>query len=136
MVPRAICNLGTLTMSGVLYALGALLVLGVSGAGIALSLPRVRSGALGFAFESVAIGLVVQEIVGLVALRTGHYSRPTIVVLTLVVVAASVAAFVARGGSRGTRPRRVTDRQVLGAAVVMIVLVGIALVLRQGPSYF
>ena len=126
-------------MSGVLYALGALLVLGVSGAGLALSLPRVRSGAVGFVFESVAIGLVVQEIVGLVALRTGHYSRPTVVVLTLIVIAASVAAFVTRGGGRGgrgARPRRVTDRQMLGAAVVMIVLVGIALALRQGPSYF
>jgi hypothetical protein len=81
----------------------------------------------------------VQEIVGLVALRSGHYSRPTVLVLTLIVIAASVAAFVVRGGGRGYglgRIRRVTDRQVLGAAVVMIVLVGIALALRQGPSYF
>jgi hypothetical protein len=100
-------------MSGVLFALGALLVLGVSGAGIALSLPRLRSGAVGFVFESFAIGLVVQEIVGLVALRSGHYSRPTVLVLTLIVIAASVAAFVVRGGGRGYglgRIRGVTDR--------------------------
>src|SRR6478609_1122070 len=94
MVPGVNPHLGTVTMSGVLLALGALLVLGVSGAGIALCLPRVRSGPVGFAFESIAIGLIVQEVVGLLALRTGHYSRITVLVLTLVVIGVSVAVFV------------------------------------------
>ncbi|MDQ1475323.1 MAG: hypothetical protein QOE62_552 [Actinomycetota bacterium] len=125
-------------MSGVLLALAALLVLGVSGAGIALNLPRVRSGPIGFAFESIAIGIVVQEVVGLVALRTGHYSRPTVLVLTLVVIVVSVALFVRKGratpGIGRTGPA--ANRPVLAAVAVMVVLVGIALVIRQGPSYF
>ncbi|MDQ1385587.1 MAG: hypothetical protein QOG65_2966, partial [Actinomycetota bacterium] len=125
-------------MSGVLLALAALLVLGVSGAGIALNLPRVRSGPIGFGFESIAIGLGVQEVVGLVALRTGHYSRPTVLVLTLLVIVASVALFIRKGrGTERVGPAEPSaNRQVLAAVGVMVVLVGVALVLRQGPSYF
>ena len=130
-------------MSGVLLALAALLVLGASGAGIALNLPRARSGPIGFVFESIAIGIVVQEVVGLVALRTGHYSRPAVLVLTLLVIVASVALFIRRGSirkGRGTARVRgaapAANHQALAAVGVMVVLVGIALALRQGPSYF
>jgi hypothetical protein len=132
-------------MSGVLLALVVLLVLAASGAGIALCLPHVRSGPVGFAFESVAIGLLVQELVGVVALRTGHYSRPTVLVLTLIVVAASVAVFLrgrraSTGADRRDRVERAAEKHTRAihtyTVVAMLVLVGIALVIRQGPSYF
>jgi hypothetical protein len=128
-------------VSGVLLALAVLLVLGVTGAPIVLCLPHGRSGVAGIAFESIAIGLLAQEVIGLVALRSGHYSRPTVLVLTVLVIVGAVLVWSRRTGSstRGWNWRRpAVAPSLLGVivAVGLLIVVGVALALRQGPSYF
>ena len=138
-------------MSGVISAIVVLIALAISGGPIALCLPLGRAGVAGLVFAALSIGLVVQELVGLLALRTGHYSRPTVLVLTLVVVALGSAAFVvlargrrARVREQGGRPDGGGEAGGSGAGALwpmlllggLVVVVGIALAFRQGPSYF
>jgi hypothetical protein len=126
-------------------ALVVLLALAVSGVGIVLCITRTRAGLIYLAFEAIAIGLLVQEVVGLVALRSGHYSRATIFVLTIAVVGSSTLVWALRRSRRSNPvldppppevPAR--DAPAVGALVLLalLVLLGIALVIRQGPSYF
>ena len=126
-------------MSGVLLALVALAVLGATGGAIASALPRARIGPVGLVFEALAIGLLVQELIGVAALRLGHYSRTTVLIVTLVVIAASIAVRLrirrpaaARAPARSGPAARV-DLVLLAGLVVVL---GIALAIRQGPSYF
>ncbi len=143
-----------------LLALAVLVALAISGAGIALCLPRGRRGWVGFAFEAMVIGLVVQEAIALMAVRTGHYSRLTVFVLTLLVVVVSFAAWfliptrtaaaaVAAEADPDSGPDAGPELEPEGAApaapsarvtaitsVGLLVVVAVALVLRQGPSYF
>ncbi len=134
-----------------LQALAVLIALAVSGAGIALCLPQGRRGWVGFVFEAMVIGLVVQEAIALMAVRTGHYSRLTVFVLTLLVVVVSFAAwFVIRARSAAAsvaeavaaEPDLDTDANIPSGrltaitSVGLVVVVAVALVLRQGPSYF
>jgi hypothetical protein len=130
-------------MPGALLALAVLATLGVSGVGIALCLPRVAPGAITLGFESVAIGLLLQELIGFVALRTGHYSATTVLGLTLAVLVVSCAIAWSRrrrgcGVAPATSDIRPVRRSMSGVLVGLApaVLVGIALVIRQGPSYF
>jgi hypothetical protein len=130
-------------MTGALLALAVLVAMGVTGVGIALCLPRVAPGAITLVFESVAIGVLVQELIGFVALRTGHYSATTVFGLTLTVLVVSCAlAWWRRHRGGGIAPAtRAIGRVRLSTSgllvgVVLAVLVGVALLIRQGPSYF
>lgn len=127
-------------MSEIFWALVVLVVLGVSGAPIVLASERGRSGLIETVFESLAVGLVVQLLVGFVALRSGHYSRPTVLVLTLVVIAgASVVALRRRRSApHGDTPARTRARPLVPLLVLggMVVVLGVAFAVRQGPSYF
>jgi hypothetical protein len=121
-------------------------VLAVVGAGPASCLPRRRADVAGATFEALAIGLVVEVIVGATLLRTGHYSRSAVLAVSLVVIAVSVALRIWLGVRRkrstatdddddDSRPRRRVPSEALAlAALALIVLV--AIVLRRGPSYF
>jgi 4-amino-4-deoxy-L-arabinose transferase-like glycosyltransferase len=112
--------LRTVAILGVLFA---------TGAPLACCLPRARPEASRFAFEALAIGLTAQVAIGLIALRTGHFSRPWIVVMTLVVMGAGIAWAWRRGGD--PRPKL---EPILGIGVLTIVVV--ALALRRHPVYF
>ncbi len=124
-------------MSGALLALAVLIVLGISGLGIALCMSsRARLAPIVLVFESIAIGLVVQEIIGFVVLRSNHYSRLTVLAALVAPLGCAVgrvgdpaarshgrapdAAFVpimarahARRGPRDARPRRGRGRCTL-----------------------
>jgi hypothetical protein len=133
-------------VSGAFLALAVLIVLGVSGIGIVLCVTRARLTPVSLAFESIAIGLLVQEFIGFVALRANHYSLLTVSVLTLIVVVGSAVTVRARRRSvhtsdppdtstRGRGSARISASAALvGAAWVGVVVA--ALLVRQGPSYF
>ncbi len=130
-------------MSGAAFALVLLVVLGVSGFGIALCLPRAGHPSGGLLFDSIAIGLIVQEILGFLALRTNHYSLATLLASTLVILGVSLLFAYRRGTARtplsvlnplgSWHLRAPVDRLVTVAFPVVVV---VALFLRQGPSYF
>jgi hypothetical protein len=112
--------LRTLAILGVLFA---------TGAPLACCLPRARPEANRFVFEALAIGLTAQVGIGLVALRTGHFARSPIAVMTLVVIGAGIAWAWRRGGD----PRPTLD-PILEIGVLVILV--IALALRRHPVYF
>jgi hypothetical protein len=131
-------------MSGAFLALVVLIALGISGIGIALCLSRGRPVPIVLVFESIAIGLLVQELIGFAALRANHYSRVTVLVLSLLVIGASLAVWTTRVRDRA--PAAPTSAvspswrlRAPWAGFVSLGLVGVvivALLLRQGPSYF
>jgi hypothetical protein len=131
-------------VTGALLALAVLIVLGISGIGIALCLSRGRPAPIVLVFESIAIGLLAQELIGFVALRANHYSRVTVLVLSLLVIGASLAVWVSRGRDRTPEPPasavspswrlRAPWAGLVSLGLVGVVIIG--LLLRQGPSYF
>ncbi len=132
-------------MSGALLALVVLVALGISGLGIAVNLPRDRrTPILLVVFESIAIGLLVQELISFVALRANHYSLATYVLLTSAVLVVSAVVTWRRKRSRvpadpEAAPRRFSPSSVRferGISVALVAVVVVALLIRQGPSYF
>jgi hypothetical protein len=131
-------------VSGALLALAVLVALGISGLGIAVNLPRDRRTPTLFVFESIAIGLIVQEFIGFVALRSNHYSLATYLVLTSAVLAVSAVVAWRRNRSRvPAEPEAASGpsspsavRFERGISVALVAVVVIALLIRQGPSYF
>jgi hypothetical protein len=112
-----------------LTALILLAVLFASGAPIAYCLSRDHGEWVRFTFESLAIGLLAQMTIGIVAVRSRHYSLGLVGTLTCaMVVTGSVVAW--RRGIRG-RPR--VDLPLLLAAAGFV---AVGLRLRLHPSYF
>jgi hypothetical protein len=112
-----------------LAALAVLAVLFASGSPIAYCLTRDHGEWVRFVFESLAIGLLAQIAIGIVALRSHHYSLGLLGAMTLALVAAG-AVVAWRRGIRGW-PR--LDLPLMALAGV---LVAAALLLRRHPSYF
>ncbi|MDQ1510480.1 MAG: hypothetical protein QOG50_2324, partial [Actinomycetota bacterium] len=110
-------------------ALVVLAALSATGAPIAYWLTRGRSEWVRFAFESLVVGLLAQVAIGLVALRTGHYSRGLVGAMTLVIIAAGVIV----AWRRGIRGRPTLDVPLL---LIVVGLVAGGLLLRRYPSYF
>ena len=75
------------------------------GSPIALSIRGTQPEWTGLAFESAVIGLVVELFVAIVLLHAGHYSLPTALGLTVVIVGgATVRDAPRRRGGRGRPP--------------------------------
>jgi hypothetical protein len=110
-------------------ALVVLVVLFATGAPVAYCLTRGRSEWVRFTFESLVVGLLAQVAIGVVALRSGHYSLGLLAGMTLALMAAG--AIVA--GRRGIRERPALDLPLL---LIVLGLVAGALLLRRYPSYF
>jgi len=110
-------------------ALVVLVVLFATGAPVAYCLNRGRSEWVRFGFESLGIGLVAQVGIGIVALRSGHYSLGLIGVMTIVTMAAGVIV----GWRLGFRELPALDLPLL---LIALGLVAGALLLRRYPSYF
>jgi hypothetical protein len=117
-------------MAAALWALVVLAVLFVTGAPIAQALARRRRLEwTQFVFEACSIGLLAQVAIAVVAMRSGHFTRLTLVCATLLVVGAGLAA----GGWRIVRdPPTFDARWLLGVAVLVVA----ALALRTHVSYF
>src|SRR5262245_42736696 len=111
-----------------LAAVVVLAVLFATGAPIAYCLTRDHGEWVRFVFESLAIGLLAQIAIGIVALRSDHF-KWGILAGTVALVAGGLM-FAWRRGIRGL-PR--LDLALLLTAVGLVVL---ALLLRQHPSYF
>lgn len=113
----------------VVDALIVLAVLFVTGAPAALALSRRRPDLSLLVFEGIAIGLVAQLAIGIIALRTGSFGTTGLAVMTLVVIAAGVAGAIAR--HRIEWPSVDVPWALITAGLVLA-----ALVLRGRPSYF
>lgn len=119
-----------------LIVFGALVLIG---APIVLNLPKTLPEWTGLAFESAAIGLVVELFVAIVLLHAGYYSPITALLLTVAIVGGAVFA-LRRTGARSNTPA--ADRSLLrspqpalmGIATLALILFG--LWIRRRPSYF
>jgi hypothetical protein len=112
-------------------ALAAVVVLAVlfaSGAPIAYCLTRDHGEWVRFVFESLAIGLLAQISIGIVALRSDHFEWGVLTGTVGLVAAGVVVAW--RRRIRGL-PRLDVALLLLAAGLVVV-----ALLLRQHPSYF
>jgi hypothetical protein len=117
-------------MTDVLRALAVLVVLFLTGAPIILCVRARRREWTAAVFEAIALGLLVQVAIGITALRTAHYSRVGLGVMTLtVIVVASIIAI--RQRTHITWPR--LDVPWL---LITLGLVAVALFLRKYPVYF
>jgi hypothetical protein len=110
-------------------ALAVLAVLLITGAPTAWALHRKRSDWVSFAFEAFALGLALQLVIAFVAIRTGHFTMTGLVLFTLVIIGAGTGAGIRTGFRQWPR---FEWRWVAGVVVVG----GLALVLRRHPSYF
>ena len=111
-----------------LAAIAVLAVLFATGAPIAYCLTRDHGEWVRFVFESLAIGLLAQTALGIVALRSGHFKWSLLAGTVALVAAGVVVAW--RRGIRGV------PRLDVALAAVAVGLVAVALLLRQHPSYF
>ena len=84
-------------MGGAVSALVVLGVLVLIGSPIALSIHGTRPEWTGLAFESAAIGLVVELFVAIVLLHAGYYSPITALVFTIAIVGGAVLRIAPRG---------------------------------------
>jgi hypothetical protein len=116
-------------MDSTLAAVVVLAVLFVTGAPIAYGLSRDHGDWVRFTFESLSIGLLAQVLIGIVALRSHHYSRALLALMTLAVIVGGVIV-AWRRGMRGV------PRLDLTLSLIVVALVALALVLRRYPSYF
>jgi hypothetical protein len=115
-------------MASVLWAVIILGVLFATGAPLAFCLRSRYADWAEMIFEALAIGLLVQISIAIIALRTAHFSLTALGVMTLVIAGSGVAIAVAR---HVQWPRM--DRPWL---LVTLALVVVALFLRRHPSYF
>ncbi len=127
-------------MTGTLRTLGVLAFFAISGLPIAWCTESGRRDKIRLIFEACVIGLVVQQSIALVALHLGHYSVLTVVVGTVLVGGGSVLA-LRRLRSRATAspvagPAPETASSPTWTILGLLAVVGVALALRTGPSYF
>ncbi len=119
-----------------LIVFGALIVIG---APIALSIHGTRPEWTDLAFESAAIGLIVEMLVAVVLLHAGYYSAIAALLFTLVIVGGSVFGLRRTGARGGTSAPDLLQLMRLWPALIGIatlaLLVG-ALWIRKSPSYF
>ena len=119
-----------------LIVLGALVLIGSP---VALSIHGTRPEWIDLAFESAAIGLVVELFVAIVLLHAGYYNGVTALVFTLAILAGSAFA-LRRTGTRAGVPA--PDRSGLRAlapalvGIAALALLVLALWIRKSPSYF
>ncbi len=126
-------------MTGALRTLVVLAFFAVSGLPIAWSVRRHRHDPIRLLFESSVIGLVVQELIALVASHAGHYTLPVVVAAT-VLVSVGTAAVLRRvrrtGESHLAPPAPEATARPAWSTLGIVVVIGVALAFRGGPSYF
>jgi hypothetical protein len=106
-----------------------LLVLFGTGAPITVCLTRNRFEWTRLAFEALVLGLLVQLAIAFVLMRTDHFTRLGVGVLTLLVIVAGVVGC----RWRAAREWPEFDARWVGAVIVLVV---VALFLRTHPTYF
>jgi hypothetical protein len=126
-------------MGGAGSALVVFGVLVLVGLPIALSIRGGQPEWIEILFESAVIGLIVELFVAIVLSRSGHYSVPSALVLTLLIVGGTAAAMYYFGKRRNLpKPDRsgLTSRTAIGLVAAALVFIVIAARIRHAPSYF
>ena len=119
-----------------LIVFGALVLIGSP---VALSIHGTRPEWTDLAFESAAIGLVVELFVAIVLLHAGYYNGVTVLVFTVAIVGGAVFA-LRRTGARAGLPApdrsglRSLRPALMGIATLALIVLG--LWIRKSPSYF
>jgi hypothetical protein len=126
-------------MGGAGSALAVFGLLVLIGLPVALSIRDGCPDWIGVAFESAVIGLIVELFVAIVLLHNRHYSRPTALACSIVIVGGVVAGMY-HASRRRSLPRTDLSRpKTLEATVVALaafVMIFVALRIRSAPSYF
>jgi hypothetical protein len=126
-------------MGGAGSALVVFGVLVLVGLPIALSIRGGQPEWIEILFESAVIGLLVELFVAIVLSRSGHYSIPSALALTVLIVGGTAAAMYSFGKRRGLpKPDRsgLSADRAIGLVVVALVFIAIAVRIRHAPSYF
>jgi hypothetical protein len=113
----------------VLRTLVVLLVLFGTGAPLALCLTRKRFEWTRLVFEALVLGLIAQLAIAFVLMRTDHFTRFGVGVLTLLVIVGGVVGC----RWRAARAWPEFDARWVGAVVALVV---VALLFRTHPTYF